>query len=122
LLEVSQIRNAKPAALGDSRALVPGESIALLGYPIPDAFLDEGLGTTASFYSGHVASIRDIGTPDETVELDLPIIPGESGAPVVTLDGKVIGLAESRFEEEHAIGFATPMTVIKPFLDAHAHP
>ena len=119
LLEVGGIRNARVAELGDSRTVVPGQRIGLLGYPIPDAFIDEGLGTTASLYSGHVASIRDAGTPDETIELDLPVIPGESGAPVFTLDGKVIGMAESRFEEEHAIGFATPTDIIKPFLDAH---
>jgi len=120
LLEVDGITNAQAAAIGDSRAVVPGESIALLGYPIPDAFQDEGLGTKASIYAGHVASIRDAGSPDEAIELDLPIIPGESGSPVFTTDGKVVGLAESRFEEEHAIGFATPMRVIQPFLDAHA--
>jgi serine protease Do len=116
LLEVSAIRNAAVVKFDNSNAVVPGEPIGLLGYPIPDAFIDEGLGTTASFYTGHVASVRDVGTPDETIELDLPVIPGESGAPVFTLDGRVIGMAESRFEEEHAIGFATPVDVIKKFL------
>ena len=120
LLEVPAVKNAVVADLGDSHAVVPGEGIGLLGYPIPDAFIDEGLGTTASFYSGHVASLRDVGSPDETIELDLPVIPGESGAPVFTLDGKVVGMAESRFEEEHAIGFATPIDIIRSFLDAHA--
>ena len=120
LLEVDGVKNAVPAALGDSRAVVPGETIGMLGYPIPDAFVDEGLGTTASIYTGHVASVRDAGTSDEAIELDLPIIPGESGAPVFTTDGKVVGIAESRFEEEHAIGFATPMRIIRPFLEAHA--
>jgi serine protease Do len=119
LLEVRTIKNARVAVLGDSRRVVPGETVALLGYPIPDAFIDEGLGTAASLYGGHVASIRDLGTPDETIELDLPVIPGESGAPVFTTDGKVVGMAESRFDEEHAIGFATPTSVIGPFLDAH---
>jgi serine protease Do len=119
LLEVSGIKNVPVSAFGDSHAVVPGQTVGLLGYPIPDAFIDEGLGTSASFYSGHVASIRDAGSPDETIELDLPVIPGESGAPVFTLDGKIIGMAESRFEEEHAIGFATPTDIIEPFLDAH---
>jgi serine protease Do len=119
LLEVPTIKNARAAVLGDSRTIVPGETVALLGYPIPDAFVDEGLGTAASLYVGHVASVRDVGTPDETIELDLAVIPGESGAPVFTADGKVVGMAESRFDEEHAIGFATPTDVIKPFLDAH---
>jgi S1-C subfamily serine protease len=120
LLEVRTIKNVRAAVLGDSRTVVPGETVALLGYPIPDAFIDEGLGTAASLYTGHVASVRDAGTPDETIELDLPVIPGESGAPVFTSDGKVIGLAESRFDEEHAIGFATPASVIGSFLAAHA--
>ena len=97
--------------LGDSSALEPGESIGVIGYPIPDAFVDEGLGITASIYAGHIASIRK-----DAIELDVPIIPGESGGPVFTTEGKVIGIAESRFEEEHAIGFATPIDLIKPFL------
>ena len=119
LLEVSGLKNATVVEFDESSAVVPGEPIGLLGYPIPDAFIDEGLGTTASFYSGHVASVRDIGSPDETIELDLPVIPGESGAPVFTLDGRVIGMAESRFEEEHAIGFATPARVLRAFLQGH---
>jgi hypothetical protein len=31
----------------------------------------------------------------------------------------VIGIAESRFDEERAIGFATPLDVIEPFLAMH---
>ncbi|MBV8600476.1 MAG: trypsin-like peptidase domain-containing protein [Candidatus Eremiobacteraeota bacterium] len=120
LLEVRSVKNITAVPLGESRSVVPGEAVGLLGYPIPDAFKDEGLGTTASIYAGHVASIRDPGGPNEAVELDVPIIPGESGGPVFGTDGKVIGLAESRFEEEHAIGFATPIDVIKTFLSAHA--
>ena len=45
------------------------------------------------------------------------------GGPVFAIDtGDVIGLAESRFDEEHAIGFATPVAVIKRFLGAHPLP
>lgn len=119
LLETTAVKNVPVPRLGDSHDVVPGDQIGLLGYPIPDAFADEGLGRTASIYIGHVASIRDSGTPNAAIELDLPIVPGESGGPVFTPDGKVVGIAESRFDEEHAIGFATPMEVIEPFLRAH---
>jgi hypothetical protein len=34
--------------------------------------------------------------------------------------GPLIGIAESRFDEERAIGFATPLDVIVPFLAQHA--
>jgi serine protease Do len=119
LLETAEAKNLPVAALGDSRGVQPGVPIALIGYPIPDAFAGEGLGRMASIYVGHVASVRDAGTPNAAIELDLPIVPGESGGPVFTEDGKVVGIAESRFDEEHAIGFATPTEVITPFLAAH---
>ena len=46
----------------------------------------------------------------DALELDLPIIPGESGGPVFdAASGVVVGLAESRFDEEKAIGFAIPI-------------
>lgn len=95
----------------------PGLAIGLLGYPIPDAFEDEHLRRTVSLYTGRVASLRN-----GTLELDAPVIPGESGGPVFDgRTGEVIGIAESRFDEERAIGFATPLDVIAPFLAAHPH-
>jgi serine protease Do len=120
LLEAPHVKNVRPATLGDSAGVVAGQPVGVLGYPIPDAFEDEGLGRAASIYAGHVASIRRAGTTNEAIELDLPIVPGESGGPVFTLDGKVIGIAESRFEEEHEIGFATPIDLIKPFIERGA--
>jgi len=120
LLEISEVKNVPVPPFGDSRRVEAGETVALVGYPIPDAFEEEGLDRTASIYIGHVASVRDAGTPDAAIELDLPIVPGESGAPVFTSAGTIVGIAESRFDEERAIGFATPTEVIEPFLRAYA--
>jgi S1-C subfamily serine protease len=54
------------------------------------------------------------------LEIDVPIIPGESGGPVFNIaTGEVIGIAESRFDEERAIGFATPIDAATRFLAAH---
>jgi len=106
-----------PVALGSQLQLVPGQPVGVLGYPIPDAFADEHLRATVSLYAGRLASIRN-----GTLELNLPIIPGESGGPVFDAEtGLVIGIAESRFDEERAIGFATPLDVIGRFLAAHPY-
>jgi serine protease DegQ len=111
----TSIPNTTVAALGTAQGIEPGNPIGVLGYPIPDAFTDERLGTTVSLYTGRVASVRK-----GALELDVPIIPGESGGPVFDAQtGKVIGIAESRFEEERAIGFATPIDVAVKFLAAH---
>lgn len=89
-----------------------GREIGLLGYPIPDAFDDEGLGLQTSLNSGRLSSVRK-----EALEVTLPIVPGESGAPIFIADsGTIVGIAESRFEEERSIGFALPIDSAKQFL------
>ncbi len=109
------LKNQKAAKLGSIARLEPGTPIGVLGYPIPDAFEDEHLGRTVSLYTGRVASLRK-----GALELDLAIIPGESGGPVFDVrTGLVIGIAESRFEEERAIGFATPIDTATRFLASH---
>ena len=102
------------ATLGASAGIAPGTQIGLAGYPIPDAFEDEHLGERISVYAGRVSSIRD-----DALELDLPVIPGESGGPIFDADtAAVIGLAESRFDDEKAIGFGVPIEDAKRFLRA----
>ena len=114
LLDIAT-QGAPAVAFAAHADIEPGLEIGILGYPIPDAFADEHLGQTVSLYTGRVASVRN-----GTLELDAPIIPGESGGPVFDgRTGDVIGIAESRFDEERAIGFATPLDVIAPFLAAH---
>ncbi len=109
------LKNQKSAKLGSIAHLEPGTAIGVLGYPIPDAFEDEHLGRTVSLYTGRIASLRK-----GALEIDVAIIPGESGGPVFdAATGDVVGIAESRFEEERAIGFATPIDTATRFLASH---
>jgi S1-C subfamily serine protease len=108
-----RLPNQRAATLGSIAHLEPGTPIGVLGYPVPDAFDDEKLGRTVSMYAGRVASLRK-------GALDVAIVPGESGGPVFDVTtGEVIGIAESRFDEERAIGFATPIDEATRFLAAH---
>jgi serine protease Do len=108
-------RDLPVAKIGSSAHLDPGTAIGVAGYPIPDAFQDEGLGMSTSVFAGRISGIRH-----DALELDVPVIPGESGGPVFDAQtGDVIGLAESRFEEEKSIGFAIPIDDAKRFM-AHA--
>jgi S1-C subfamily serine protease len=105
-------RNLPVAKLGTSADAQPGRTIGLLGYPIPDQFDDEGLGLATSLNSGRVSSLRE-----DAIEVTLPIVPGESGSPIFLGDtGEIIGMAESRFDEERSIGFALPIDDAKKFL------
>jgi S1-C subfamily serine protease len=108
--------NLHVVRLGSDAQLKPGMQIGVAGYPIPDAFADENLGLDTSVFSGRLSSVRR-----DALELDIPVIPGESGGPVFDArTGEVIGIAESRFEEERAIGFAIPIEDIRRFLAMHS--
>jgi len=115
-LDVALVRISTPnltaVTLGTQRDAQPGRSVGLLGYPIPDQFDEEGLGLATSLNEGRISSIRQ-----DAIEVTLPIVPGESGSPIFIADtGEIIGIAESRFDEEHSIGFALPADDIKKFL------
>ncbi|HLI95195.1 MAG TPA: serine protease [Candidatus Baltobacteraceae bacterium] len=98
--------------LGSAGDAQPGRTVGLVGYPIPDQFDDEGLGLATSLDSGRVSSMRE-----DAIEVTLQIVPGESGSPVFVADtGEVVGMAESRFDEERSIGFALPIDDAKKFL------
>lgn len=89
-----------------------GREIGLLGYPIPDEFDNEGLGLATSLNSGRLSSIRN-----DALEVTLSIVPGESGAPVfIATTGEIVGVADSRFDDERSIGFAVPIDDAKRFL------
>jgi serine protease Do len=117
-LDIALVRTARgglvPALLGSSRDLERqlGRDVAVLGYPIPDEFQDEGLGLATSIATGRLSSVRK-----GALEVSVPIVPGESGGPIVLVDsGEIIGIAESRFDDEHSIGFALPIDDAKRFL------
>jgi S1-C subfamily serine protease len=89
-----------------------GREVGLLGYPIPDEFDDEGLGLATSLNTGRLSSIRN-----DALEVTLSIVPGESGAPVfIATTGEIVGVADSRFDDERSIGFAVPIDDAKKFL------
>ena len=89
-----------------------GRDVGLLGYPIPDEFQDEQLGLATSLSTGRLSSIRN-----DALEVTLQIVPGESGGPIFVIDtGKIIGLADSRFDDERSIGFAVPLDDALHFL------
>lgn len=102
------------ASLGSSSALQNevGRELGLLGYPIPDDFEHDGLGLATSLNSGRLSSVRK-----DALEVMLPIVPGESGGPIFLADtGEIIGVADSRFDDERSIGFAVPIDDAKSFL------
>ena len=116
-IAVLKIDAGKPLAfiqLGNSRDVRPGEWIVAMGNPF-------GLGGTVT--AGIVSAVsRDIGSGpyDQFIQVDAPINQGNSGGPLFTQDGKVIGMNTAIFSPTGGsvgIGFAIPSDMIRTVSD-----
>jgi serine protease Do len=100
--------------LGNSRDVRPGEWVIAMGNPF-------GLG--GSVTAGIVSAVsRDIGSGpyDQFIQVDAPINQGNSGGPLFTQDGKVIGMNTAIFSPTGGsvgIGFAVPSDMIRSVSD-----
>ncbi|HEY2852942.1 MAG TPA: serine protease [Gemmatimonadaceae bacterium] len=70
-----------PASIGDARSLRAGEIVVALGHPL-------GVGGALSVGVLHAVPNGD----DVLVRADIRLAPGNSGGPLATLDGSVVGV------------------------------
>jgi serine protease Do len=107
--------------LGDSSKVRPGEWVVAMGNPF-------GLGGTVT--AGIVSSTgRDIGEGpyDNFIQIDAPINRGNSGGPLFTQDGRVVGVNTAILSPSGGsigIGFAIPSNVVRSVaqqLEADGH-
>lgn len=73
--------NAPPLLVGSSNELTPGQPLVQVGHP-------EGFGNWVISLGGFVKMER------RAIHGDVPGMPGVSGSPILTLDGKVVGLTD----------------------------
>ncbi len=110
VLKVDARRPLPFIQLGNSRDVKPGEWVVAMGNPF-------GLGGTVT--AGIVSAVsRDIGAGpyDQFIQVDAPINQGNSGGPLFTQDGKVIGMNTAILSPTGGsvgIGFAIPSDMIR---------
>ncbi len=110
VLKVNAPRPLPFIQLGNSRDVKPGEWVVAMGNPF-------GLGGTVT--AGIVSAVsRDIGAGpyDQFIQVDAPINQGNSGGPLFTQDGKVIGMNTAILSPTGGsvgIGFAIPSDMIR---------
>ncbi|MBB2171171.1 Do family serine endopeptidase [Gluconacetobacter asukensis] len=110
LLKVSTQSKLRFIELGDSDKVEPGEWVVAVGNPF-------GLGgtVTAGIVSARGRDIGD-GPYDSFIQVDAPINRGNSGGPLFTQDGKVVGVNTAILSPSGGsigIGFAIPSDVVK---------
>lgn len=93
--------------LGDSAKLQQGEAVVALGHPH---------GLKHSVVSGVVSGRREV-EGRQMIQLAMPFEPGNSGGPLLDMQGRVHGLVTMKSLVTENLGFAVESAALKPLLD-----
>ncbi len=99
-------RGLKPLRLGDSESLRAGQAVVALGNP---------QGLRHSVVAGVVSGRREI-DDRSMIQLAIPVEQGNSGGPLVDLQGHVHGILTMKSAVTANLGFAMPINDLKPLL------
>jgi serine protease Do len=119
-LDLNEVRlrklNFTSADFGDSSALFPGQTVYAVGTPY---------GLTRTVTRGIISNNNrpfedrsgvngyETGSFNNWLQTDAAINPGNSGGPLVTEDGKVIGINSRAYIGAENLGFAIPANIAK---------
>jgi len=100
-----------PADFGDSDALRVGQPVLAIGNPL-------GLAGGPTVTSGVVSSLRrslrrNYGDGLKVIQTDAAVNPGNSGGPLVDLEGRVVAITTATLPWAEGIGFAIPINSAK---------
>ncbi len=113
-------KNLPVIELGNSDEVRVGETVYAIGNPIGFEFRRT---VTSGIISAKNRTIRideeeSSSYMSDLIQTDAIINPGNSGGPLITPDGKVIGINTVKISSAEGISFAVPINIIKPVIES----
>ena len=112
-----------PIELGDSEALVAGQTVVAIGTPLGEyagsvttgiiSGLNRSVSTSDGSFLGTVKTFEDV------IQTDAAINPGNSGGPLLNSSGEVIGVNFATSSGADNISFALPINRVKDRLEEY---
>lgn len=110
-----------------ARSLRAGDSIATYGFPLTGM-----LSASGNIVSGNVSSLAGIADDVRLLQISAPVQPGNSGGPLLDMQGAVAGIVSGKLNDLAAaeasgslpqnVNFSIKANVGMNFLDAHSIP
>ena len=111
------------AVLRDDRGIRAGDSVVAVGFPLPGLLASEANVTT-----GTVSALAGIGNDTRFLQMTVPVQPGNSGGPLLDLEGRVVGVVVGKLDAlkvasvtgdiPQNVNFAIKAEVLRRFLNA----
>ncbi len=119
-LDLEEVRRRKlsftSADFGDSESLTPGQTVYAVGTPYGlTRTVTRGIisNNNRPFEDSHGVGGYETGSFNNWLQTDAAINPGNSGGPLVTEDGKVIGINSRAYIGAENLGFAIPANIAR---------
>ena len=105
--------------LGDSSNLKVGQSVIAIGNSLGEFSNTVSTGIISGLYRSITAGGSGIATEELTdvIQTDASINSGNSGGPLLNIDGQVIGINTAMAEGAENIGFAIPINEVKDTIE-----
>lgn len=112
-----EAKNLDAAIFGNSSQLRVGDWVLALGNALA---LKGGPSVTLGIVSALGRTVRTQESEDlyDMIQTDAAINQGNSGGPLVNMNGEVIGINTAVFREANGIGFTVSSNVAKPIIDS----
>lgn len=124
-LKIKGVSNLKPVEFGNSSDLTVGTKVIAIGNALGQYQTTVTTGIISGLSRPLTATDQASGGFEQLENLlqtDAAINPGNSGGPLLTLDGKVVGINTAIAQDAEGIGFAIPIDdtkgLIKSVLDS----
>jgi S1-C subfamily serine protease len=121
------LQQAKTASFSNTIRNRPGDDLLVFGYPLLGL-----LSTSGNLTRGYLTATTGLKDDARYMQISAPVQPGNSGGPVLDMDGDVIGMVTYKLDAlttMKAIGdvpqnvnFALKDSMLRLFLDRHAIP
>ena len=115
------VKNLPYANLGDSSNVHVGEQVYAIGNPIGYEFqrtVTSGI-ISATNRTVRIDEDEQSVYMEDLIQTDATINLGNSGGPLINLDGNVIGITSVKITSAEGIGFAVPINTTKPIIEAY---
>ena len=89
----SPARSRTWIAIGEAAGAQLGQRIAALGYPYFGQF-----GTALHMTAGNVSALAGLADDPEALTISAPVQPGNSGGPLLALNGTLLGVVVARLD------------------------
>ena len=88
-----------------------------MGYPMPDQ-----MGTEAKYANGYISALSGLQGERSKMQLQMELLPGNSGGPLVTADGRVVGVVVSSLQGTAVVSYAVKGDAIMMLLSGAPKP